>query len=111
MNQFEKVQKKATQILLNNYEMPYADRLKMCNLSTLQGRWEQLFVKFATDTVKSGRMQNWIKPNTNTNTISLRKQNSFFHPKCRTERYKRSAVNAIIRAVNEQNSFQIVFDE
>ena len=56
MNQFEKVQKKATQILLNNYEMPYADRLKMCNLSTLQGRWEQLFVKFATDTVKSGRI-------------------------------------------------------
>ena len=70
-----------------------------------------MFVKFASDTIKSGRLQSWFRPNTSTNVMTLRKQNTFHFPKCRTERYKRSAINSVIRAVNNADDFKIVFDD
>ena len=111
LEQFETVQKKATQIMMKDYSSCYEDRLKICKIPSLKERWEKMFVKFANDVVKSGRLQNWLIPNQNTNVVNLRKQNIFHVPLCRTERYKRSAINSVIRAVNNADNFKIVFDD
>ena len=60
--------------------MSYEERLMICKLEPLKTRWENLFVKFAKDAVKSGRLHNWLQPNPSTNNACLRKQNTFYHP-------------------------------
>ena len=108
INQLESVQRKATQSILRDYEMTYNERLKLCKLEKLECRWERQFVKFAIKTVQSQRFKNWIKPNNNTNEMNLRKQNTFYHPQCKTERYRKSTINTIIRAVN---NFRIIYED
>ena len=91
--------------------MSYENRLNRCKLEKLQNRWERQFKVFAEKTVKSGRLTEYIKPSLNTHEMCLRKPNVFHHPICRTERYRRSTINAIIRSVNEGDSFEIVYED
>ena len=96
--------------MLKNYEMSYAERLDACNLISLEERWRSLFVKFARKIVESGRLKHWIKPNESTHEMYLRTKNTFQFPMCRTERYKKSAINCIIKAANEGDDYQLVFE-
>ena len=68
-----------------------------------------MFKKFAKSAVENQKFQNWIKPNSDNHPMPLRSKNVFFHPICKTERYKRSTINAIIRTVNVGNNYQIEF--
>ena len=111
LEQYEAVQKRATQIMLKDYDSCYEDRLNKCKIPSLKERWEKMFIKFANDAVKSGRLQRWLQPNKNINHMELRRQNTFHFPICRTERYKRSAINSIISAVNSTGNFKIVFED
>ena len=70
-----------------------------------------MFQKFAKSVVSSEKLSNWFLPNLNSLEMSLRSCNTFFHPKCRTERFKRSAINTIIRAANSSNEFVIVYED
>ena len=111
LNQLESIQRKATSIILRNYDMSYEERLKYCKLQSLRKRWETLFLKFAHKTVQSERFQNWIKPNSSVHQMSLRKNTTFHLPICRTERYRKSTINTIIRAVNESDKFEITYED
>ena len=66
-----------------------------------------MFKKFAISAVNSGRLQNLIKPNVQPHPMQLRKTETFHLPKCRTERFRNSVVNSIIRSLNEGDNFKI----
>ena len=61
--------------------------------------------------VLSERLQNWIKPNDSTHEMNLRKKNTFLVPKYKTERYRNSAMNAIIRAINDGDNFVFTYED
>ena len=107
----EAVQRRATKIMLNDYLIPYHERLKLCELTTLEDRWEAMLNRFAFSFLKSNRMDHWLKPNLSSSDVQLRKNHVFLEPKYRTERYRKCTTNTIIRILNGSEKFAFSFED
>ena len=101
----EAVQRRATKIMLNDYLIPYHERLKLCELTTLEDRWEAMLNRFAFSFLKSNRMDQIYR------NVQLRKNCLFLEPKYRTERYRKCTTNTIIRILNGSEKFAFSFED
>ena len=108
--QMEGVQRRATKIMLQNYDMPYVGRLEICELPMLKTRWETMLNNFAMSFLNSKRMDHWLIPSEQEHSMQLRTKRTSKEPKCRTERYRKCTTNTVIRILNGDQTFAFNFE-
>ena len=101
IEKLERVQRRATKIILNDYEMNYRQRLFVCEITSLSDRWQAQFGKFALSLEKNGNLESWFPKLEQNATVDLRTKRKYKVPNYRTERYKRNPKNKILEYLNE----------
>ena len=100
LDSLERIQRRATKIILNNYELSYEERLFICDMRKLSDRWKENFIKFALNLEKNENIKHWFPHNEN-QTVDLRVHRKYILPKFKTERYKNSPKNKVLSVLNE----------
>ena len=101
VHKLERVQKRALRIILGpDYEC-YSHALETCNLTTLEIRRQNICFKFANNLYKSEVFNKWL-PNKVSEKVqySLRNANKISQVRCKTNRYKNSAIPYFIDLLN-----------
>eukprot|EP00057_Strongylocentrotus_purpuratus_P023620 XP_011678094.1 PREDICTED: RNA-directed DNA polymerase from mobile element jockey-like [Strongylocentrotus purpuratus] len=98
-NQLERVQKRALRTILAGGYESYQRALSACDLLSLKERREDLCRVFANKLFKNFR--HWL-PESQSSNRQLRHSNRLRELKCRTQRYKNSAIPQIIKLLNSK---------
>ena len=100
-NSLERVQKRASRIILGQRYIGYTEALHTLKLCSLAERRTQLCLDFARKLFKSN-FRNWLPP-LRKETPGQQTQNGgdLDTPTCRTERYKKSPIPYMCRLLNE----------
>ena len=107
IEQIEIIQKRACRIILGNNYRSYADALESLKLCSMVERREQLLRGFGEKLLKSERHSSMLPPpKKNRHGRNLRSAHQIDPPKCRTSRYKKSTIPAVVDRLN--NDFFIV---
>ena len=114
-NRLESLQKKAVGIILgtiyidyrrhykvNGQPVPYKSALKYLNLPPLDERRENLTTKFALQTFRNERHNNFFERKSYSRPNSRYKP-TIHEPTCTTERYRKSATLHMARTLNKEN--------
>ena len=101
--QVERVQKRACRLMLGRAYVSYEHALSVLNIPTLEKRRESLCMELAKGlTLPSSRFHDWLPP---TRAVahqrSLRNDCMYTEVRCRTERYKKSAIPYLVRLLNK----------
>jgi hypothetical protein len=101
VHMLERVQKRALRIILGQDYNCYSHALKLCNLTNLKMRRENICVKFARNMYESEHFRKWL-PNKVSEKVqySLRNANNISQVRCKTKRYKNSAIPYFIDLLN-----------
>ena len=97
----ERVQKSALSIILGQDYKSYGSALKTLNLESLFSRRNRLCKKLARKSQKHPKFTKWFKPNTKV-TVTRSIPTKFCEVYCRTDRFKRSPINYLIKTLNSQ---------
>ena len=100
INDLERVQKNAFQIILGERYSTYESALNMLNLDDLQTRRNYLSKKFAIKCTEHQKTKNMFKLNTTINK-NLKNRGKYQVEFARTERYKKSAIPQMQRLLNQ----------
>ena len=95
----ERIQKTALRIILQDNYHEYQQALKHVGLQTLYERRENLCIKFATKSVKKGKMSDMFP--LNRKTVNTREHEKFFVQPAFSDRLKDSAVPYMQRLLNK----------
>ena len=95
----ERIQKRVCKIILGKNYINYEDALEKCQLEKLQKRREKLCTKFAESLINNPQFQDWI-PKRKLFQMSLRNQHKYNQFKCKTSRFKQSAIPYFIDLLN-----------
>ena len=97
----ERVQKRACRIIIGyeNY-IDYTSACRDLNLDTLYKRRQAAFSKLATDILKDANHPLYPSAQLYDSDRSMRRPRRFAVPRARSERYRKSVVPALIRAMN-----------
>lgn len=98
-NQIESIQKRALRIILGREYQTYENALITTKLITLSERRVQLCVKFAKSLEKN--FPQWLPPK-QSELRALRFSDQYRPVKCRTERYRKSALPFLVRLLNQK---------
>ena len=98
----ERIQKRACRIILGSGYHEYHSALHECKLDSLQSRRNQLCLSFAKS-LPSSKLRDLLPEDRPTNSYNLRSRNTYTAYKCRTERFRNSALPSLIRALNMNN--------
>ncbi|XP_030853882.1 uncharacterized protein LOC100889248 [Strongylocentrotus purpuratus] len=98
-NQLERIQKRALRTILAGGYESYQRALSACDLVSLKERREDLCRVFANKLFKNFR--HWL-PESQSSNRQLRHSNRLRELKCRTQRYKNSAIPQIIKLLNSK---------
>ena len=98
-NQLERIQKRALRTILAGGYESYQRALTACDLVSLKERREDLCRVFANKLFKNFR--HWL-PESQSSNRQLRHSNRLRELKCRTQRYKNSAIPQIIKLLNSK---------
>ena len=99
-SQIEHIQKRALRSILGPRYESYQHALAVCNLISLKDRRGDLCFKFAT--LLSRDHLDWL-PERQSSHRNLRHSNRFREIKCRTERYRKSALPFLVRLLNNNS--------
>ena len=101
-DQLERIQKRALRIILGPEYICYENALQQCNITTLKERRTSISLKFAKDLYNSGHFKDWLPIKVREKVqYSLRNSNNFINIRCRTDRYKNSAIPYFVKLLNE----------
>ena len=107
IDQMELIQKRACRIILGGQYRSYAEALQLLKLCSLVERREQLLRGFGEKLLKSERHASMLpQPKKNRHGRNLRSAHQLDPPKCRTARYRKSTIPAVVDRLN--NVFFIV---
>ena len=97
----ERVQKRCLRIILGRAYVDYQTALATLSLQTLQDRREQLTLRFARSLLRS-RDHRHLLPRTlrDIHGCATRNGNLLVPVRCRTERYRRSAIPYMVKLLN-----------
>ena len=98
----ERIQKRACRIILGSGYHDYHSALHECKLDSLQSRRNQLCLSFAKS-LPSSKLRDLLPEDRPTNSYNLRSRNTYTAYKCRTERFRNSAMPSLIRTLNMNN--------
>lgn len=102
VNMLERVQKRALRIILGPKYICYDHALELCDLMNLQVRREQLCLKFAMNMYESDVFSDWLPMKVGDKVqYSLRNADQLNKIRCRTNRYKNSAIPYFVELLNE----------
>ena len=79
----------------------YEDALKRCQLERLQTRREKLCIDFAVSLIENTHCKDWI-PERKIVGMSLRNKQKYSQYKCKTSRFKQSAIPYFIDLLNNR---------
>ena len=100
----ERVQRCATRSILGVSFDPlrpeYHERLQALQMETLSVRWSKQFTRFASKVESEKRFKRFLMLNPATHGMDIRRRNTYYVPTSRTERYRRSPINSILRCLN-----------
>ena len=100
-DQMELVQKRACRIILGNQYGSYAKALKQLELCSLVERREHLLLGFGHSLLESERHRNMLPATRNArHGRNLRSSNQLDLPRCRTSRYRKSTIPALVDRLN-----------
>ena len=97
----ERIQKRVIKLILGGGYNDYLSALESFNLQTLNNRRSSLCLKFASELTTKQNMSHLIPP-PKLNQRVLRKTNLIPQPKCKTNRFRDSAVPYMISLLNSQ---------
>ena len=101
-DQLERIQKRGLRIILGPEYICYDNALQQCNITTLKERRTSISLKFAKDLYNSGHFKDWLPIKVRKKVqYSLRNSNNFINIRCRTDRYKNSAIPYFVKLLNE----------
>ena len=99
VQKLERIQKRVCKIILGNSYLNYEDALKRCKLDTLKDRREQLCYAFAVSVTQNPHCKNWLPERPDISMI-LRNKHKYMQYRCRTSRFKQSAIPYFINLLN-----------
>ena len=102
VNDIERIQKSAVKLILKeNYEN-YESALKLLNLDTLFKRREKLCLRFAKKCLKIENFKQLLPVRKSKHDMRKRKSEKFLIKNIETERYKKSAIPAMQKMLNDE---------
>ena len=99
VNKLERIQKRVCRIIFGKNYSTYREALNVCKLETLENRRDKLCSDFAYSIESHHMCRNWLPPHRNCQ-INLRHTNKYDPPRCKTVRYKQSAIPQIVSLLN-----------
>ena len=104
IDHIELIQKRTCRIILiGSHYKSYAEALKMLELCSLVERREQLLRGFGENLLKSERHNNMLPaPKKKRHGRDLKSAHQLDPPKCRTTRYRKSTIPAVVDRLNNQ---------
>ena len=103
IDHIELIQKRACRIILGSHYKSYAEALKTLELCSLVERREQLLRGFGEKLLKSERHTTMLPaPKKKRHGRDLRSAHQLDPPKCRTTRYRKSTIPAVVDRLNNQ---------
>ena len=100
----ERVQKSAIKIILKDKYVGYEKALKLVNLESLHDRREKLCLKFAKKCLKMERFKKLFPVRKEQHKMKKRKPEKYLVKHINTERYMKSAIPAMQRALNKEEA-------
>eukprot|EP00057_Strongylocentrotus_purpuratus_P023181 XP_011677655.1 PREDICTED: RNA-directed DNA polymerase from mobile element jockey-like [Strongylocentrotus purpuratus] len=97
-NNIEMIQKRALRIILSDQYVSYRNALQKTELATLSERRDKLSLKFAESLQRN--FKDWLPEAQNQR---LRRSNRLREIKCRTERFRNSALPFLVRLINRHS--------
>ena len=95
----ETIQKRALRMILGTQYESYDQALLSCNMISLKARRDELCRKFAAQLFRNFR--DWL-PEARSSRRQLRNGDKLIETRCRTERYRKSAIPYIVRLLNTE---------
>lgn len=95
----ERIQKRVCRIILGKNYVNYDDALIRCQLDKLQTRREKLCIEFALSLTENPHCKDWL-PIRKDIGMSLRNKHKYSQYKCKTKRFKQSAIPYFIDLMN-----------
>ena len=97
-NRLERVQKRCLRIILGDGYIEYTNALRVLGCSTLEGRREQLTLRFGRNLLRSPTHRDMLPPTMrDVHGRNTRHHNRLREVRCRTERYRRSTIPYLVR--------------
>ena len=97
----ERIQKRVCKIILGKNYVDYESALITCKLQPLETRREKLCIEFAKSLLNNPQCRDWLPKKKNV-SISLRCVPNFTQFKCKTKRFRKSAIPHFIDLLNFQ---------
>ena len=102
-NDIERVQKSALKLILKENYRDYKTALKTLNIESLYDRREKLCLKFARKCLKDDNFKKLFPYRKSKHSMDMRKAEKFHIKQINTERYRKSAIPAMLRLLNEED--------
>ena len=102
-NNIERIQKRACKIILGFNYSTYENALVTCNITSLKERREKLCLDFALNLEKHPIHSSWLPDQRQVN-LNLRNAQKYSQLRCRTERFKGSAIPYFVKTLNNYYS-------
>ena len=102
-NDIEMIQKRALRIILSDQYVSYRNALQKTELATLNERRDKLSLKFAESLQRN--FKDWLPEAQNQR---LQRINSLREFKCRTERFRNSALPFLVRLINRHSEWIVI---
>ena len=102
-NDIERVQKSALKLILKENYKDYKTALKTLNIESLYDRREKLCLKFARKCLKDDNFKKLFPYRKSKHSMDMRKAEKFHIKQINTERYRKSAIPAMLRLLNEED--------
>ena len=101
-NDIERVQKSAVKLILKEKYENYESALKLLNLDTLFKRREKLCLRFAKKCLKIENLKKLFPVRNSRHIMHKRKTEKYLIKNIETERYKKSAIPAMQKMLNDE---------
>ena len=98
----ERVQKSAVKLILKEKYSDYETGLKALNIESLYERRERLCLKFAKKCLKNENFKKLFPVKKSNHEMKMRKPEKYQMKHINTNRYKKSAIPAMIKLLNEE---------
>ena len=102
-NDIERVQKSALRLIFKENYIDYKTALKTLNIETLYDRRKKLCLKFARKCLKNENLKKLFPYRKSNHLMDKRKTEKFHIKQINTERYRKSAIPAMLRLLNEED--------
>ena len=104
INDFERIQKTACKIILQEKYKNYTHALAYLGLKNLQERRDELMVRFSKSSLTNEKMKHHFLKNNKTHQMNTRNPNTYQIIKTNTERFKKSSIIQIQTILNRKDN-------